>query len=396
MVITRSQTKSLSKNQQSTNIIGRSIQKNKLRAGFFKQQRQGTSTSQSFPLVYPPTQSSSLELSTCVKLTSQIIMTGIKEAFEQIEKFNGTENENVDKWLQKVDGICACFDDIMDRDKLKRIPTKLGPEVFDWYMVNKANINDWEMFKRDIIMKFPVIVTKLHPLINVDNFNKRYKHDDETITHYYHAKMELANKIDPRMIDALRVAALINGLPPSFRIQLAYKKTEMTTPTKFLTIVQALEEEVELLSRETLEEQMSRLSLKTQYPTEDQHMEPLVTSVRKTTQNYNTRQPIFQQPNNNNEFSDRHPTQQQYLGTNLPIQSQLNNYSQGQSYNPTSDYYQNITTQQPFNPNNNNYQQEQYNHINERYSSRSSNQECYNCGKVGHIARFCQNRRLKE
>lgn len=227
-----------------------------------KQQRQGESTSQLLPLVYLPAESSCSELLTRVKPTLTIKMAEIKEAFEQIDKFSGNENENIDKWLQKVDGICACFNDVNDRDKLKRIPTKLGPDVFDWYMANKANIDDWEMFKRDITAKFPIIVTKLHPLINVDNFNKRYKHDDETITHYYHAKMELANKVDPRMIDALRVAALINGLPSSFRLQLAYKKTEMTTPTKLLTIVQALEQEVELLSRETLEEQMSRISLK--------------------------------------------------------------------------------------------------------------------------------------
>ena len=138
---------------------------------------------------------------------------------------------------------------------------------------------------------------------------------------------------------------------------------------------------------------MSRISLKSQYPSEDQHIEQLVTTVRNTTQNYNNiRQPSSQQPNIINQSSDRQPSHQQYLGADLPIQPRLNNYSQRQSSNLASDDRQNITTQQPFN----HYQQEQYDHTNDRYSSRPSNQECYNCGKVGHIARLCQNRRLKE
>ena len=58
-------------------------------------------------------------------------MADLKEAFQEIEKFNGKETENVNRWLQKVDGICACFDNNSDHDKLKRIPTKLGPEVFE-------------------------------------------------------------------------------------------------------------------------------------------------------------------------------------------------------------------------------------------------------------------------
>lgn len=84
---------------------------------------------------------------------------------------------------------------------------------------------------------------KIHPLILVDNFNKRYKRDEETLVQYHHGKMELANKVDLPMID---------GLLSSLRRRSAYKKTEMLTPEKILLVAQTLEQEIELISRETL------------------------------------------------------------------------------------------------------------------------------------------------
>jgi hypothetical protein len=43
----------------------------------------------------------------------------------------------------------------LDADKFKRIPIKMGPEVFDWYMENKTNIGDWKTFKQEMITKYP-------------------------------------------------------------------------------------------------------------------------------------------------------------------------------------------------------------------------------------------------
>ena len=271
MVLTRSKTRTLVTDQQLTTLINQTVHKKKHRATSHRRKRQDLSTTS---IQHP-------------ERWNQLKMLEIKEAFQEIDKFHSSENENVEKWLQKVDGICECFDNILDADKLKRIPTKLGHEVFDWFNENKHDFVNWTTFKQKIMEKYPVIATEIHPLVSVDNFNKRWKQGDETVAQYYQAKMELANKIDPKMIDALRVAALIDGLPISLRVQLAYKKSEISTPSKFLTVVQALEQETELLSRESLEEQMSRLSLKKQYPTEHQHMEQLVTTIRRPAQNNN-------------------------------------------------------------------------------------------------------------
>lgn len=208
-------------------------------------------------------------------------MTEIKEAFQEIEKFNGEENEDARKWLQKVNGICACFDNMTDQDKLRRIPTKLGPKVFEWFTEKKDSIRDWHMFQEKLLEKYPVLIARIHPLVHVDNFNKRYKQDEETITKYYKDKMELADKVDPQMGQVLRIAALIDGLPTTFRNQLAYKRTEMTTPEKFLAIAQAIKQEIELANRDNLEEHLTRLFLQEPYPTEDLNTRHMVTSIRR-------------------------------------------------------------------------------------------------------------------
>jgi hypothetical protein len=334
------------------------------------------------------------KVKTSTKQQKQRTMSQIKEAFEEIEKFYGNEKENIEKWLQKVDVICACFDDITDEDKLKRIPTKLGPNVFDWFNENKINMGDWEDFKQQITIQYPVILTKLHPLVLVDDFHKRIKRDDETVTQYYHDKMALATKVDPQMIDVLRVSSLIDGLPSSFRQQFAYKRTEMTTPAKFLTVVQALEQEIELLSRATLEDQMSNLSIKRQYPNEDRHMEQLVTSISNSGQKHQKYQPGYQQFNTNNMIHHQRTPNKHQGGEEKMFQPKFENYSQHNSYNQTPSHPQQIDTQgQRIQYGQDNGQHTQAN----KWSDVNDNdRRCFNCGKFGHWARFCYSRRLKE
>lgn len=381
MVLTRSKTRTLVTDQQLTTLINQTVHKKKHRATSHRRKRQDLSTTS---IQYP-------------ERWNQLRMSEIKEAFQEIDKFHGSENENIEKWLQKVDDICECFDNILDADKLKRIPTKLGHEVFDWFNENKHDFANWTTFKQKIMEKYPVIATEVHPLVNVDNFNKRWKQGDETVAQYYQAKMELANKIDPKMIDALRVAALIDGLPISLRVQLAYKKSEISTPSKFLTVVQALEQETELLSRESLEEQMSRLSVKKQYPTEHQHMEQLVSTIRRPAQNDNY-YAYLPPPKITKHHNEQIPP---YQGTykQPTIGSQSSKEEQYQLPNDTWNY--------PTNTNSfrstiatNNYDQQQHDHYepqSNKWTNRNTNSgRCYNCGKFGHYARYCQDLHLKE
>ena len=386
MVLTRSKTKTLVTDQQLTSLINQPVHKKKHRPTSYQRKKQDLSTTSIQHL----------------QRWNQLKMPEIKEAFQEIDKFHGSENENVEKWLQKVDGICECFDNISDADKLKRIPTKLGHEVFDWFNENKHEVGNWTTFKQKIMEKYPVITTEIHPLVNVDNFNKRWKQDDETVAQYYQAKMELANKIDPKMIDALRVAALIDGLPTSLRVQLAYKKSEISTPSKFLIVVQALEQEMELLSRESLEEQMSRLSLKKQYPTENQHMEQLITTIRRPAQNYNNHYAYSTPSEMTKQHNEQIPLYQRTYKQSA-IGSQSNKEAQYQLSKDTSNYHTNINSFQS-NKATNNYDQQQHDRANEHYEPQSNrwtngntnSGRCYNCGKFGHYARYCQDLHLKE
>jgi hypothetical protein len=333
-------------------------------------------------------------------------MSEIKEAFEQIDKFLGDEHQNVEKWLQKVDGMCACFDDITDQDKLKRIPTKLGGSVFDWFNENKAAMIDWQSFKKNITEKYPVNVMKVHPLIHVDNFNKRCKRDEETIVQYYQGKMELANKVDPRMIESMRVAALIDGLPSSLRRRLAYKKTEMLTPEKFLLMAQALEQELELISRELLEEQMSHLSIKATYPNENQDTGHLVTSIRNTSHNEEKQQPMH--PTSNNNYNDQQKFQQVYASSEPSANARWHNdhrWKSRQDFPNHQDAYSRQQTRSHQHYDNQKQEdnpwkpphQQQHQQINDHHWTKANNNgKCFTCGEFGHIARHCQRRHLKE
>ena len=383
MVLTRSKTRTLVTDQQLTSLINQPVHKKKHRATPHQRKKQDLSRT-------------NIQHS---ERRNQSKMPEIKEAFQEIDKFHGSENENVEKWLQKVDAICECFDNISDAHKLKRIPTKLGHEVFDWFNEKKHEFGDWTIFKQKIMEKYPVITTEIHPLVNVDNFNKRWKQDDETVAQYYQAKMELANKIDPKMIDALRVAALIDGLPTSLRVQLAYKKSEISTPSKFLTVVQALEQEMELLSRESLEEQMSRLSLKKQYPTENQHTEQLITTIRRPAQNYNNYYAYSTSLERTKQHNEQIPFNQRTYKQSS-IGSQSSKEAPYQWSNDTSNYRTNTNPCQS-NKVTNNYNQQQRDRANEHYEPQWTNGNtnsgrCYNCGKFGHYARYCQDLHLKE
>jgi hypothetical protein len=64
-------------------------------------------------------------------------MTEIREASEQTDKFDGNDNENVEQRLERVDIICDCFNDISDKDNMKRIPTRLGSGAFLWLNENR-------------------------------------------------------------------------------------------------------------------------------------------------------------------------------------------------------------------------------------------------------------------
>ena len=220
------------------------------------------------------------------------------------------------------------------------------------------------------------------------------KRDDETVTQYYHAKMALATKVDPQMIDVLRVSSLIDGLPSSFRQQFAYKRTEMTTPAKFLTVVQALEQEMELLSRAILEDQMANLSIKRQYPNEDQHMGQLVTSISNSGQKHQKYQPSYQQFNTNNMIHHQRTPNKHQGGEEKMFQPKFENYSQHNSYDQTPSYLrQNDTQGQRMQCGQENGQ---YTQANKWSDGTDNDRRCYNCGKFGHWARFCYSRRLKE
>ena len=208
---------------------------------------------------------------------------------------------------------------------------------------------------------------------------------------YYKAKMELADKVDPQMANSLRVAALIDGLPLAFRTQLVYKKTEMETPVRFLTIVQGIEQELDLIARDHLDERFSRLSLKGDYPVENASDEHMVTSIRKKNEEKQTYKNQWKNadPNADPNVQNRNKWVENKWHNSLQThqwQGHQPSWRKSDAHWSRNRYGNHEERQQPTQRLPQTPQWEQQQHP----------RQCFQCGEHGHIARFCPRQHLNE
>ncbi|CAF1509944.1 unnamed protein product [Didymodactylos carnosus] len=65
------------------------------------------------------------------------LMTELKEALKSIEVFSGEKGVDTAQWLREVEGKFRCG------------------EAFEWWDLVQANIETWEIFKAQILIRFP-------------------------------------------------------------------------------------------------------------------------------------------------------------------------------------------------------------------------------------------------
>jgi hypothetical protein len=282
------------------------------------------------PIVYRP-----IFLST---MDEQFMNLVLKEQIKTIIKFSGSANEDVLKWLKDVEEI---FDraQLQSSHKYLAIQSYLIGSAAKWFRFNKANIDDWSTFKTALVKAYqPALEQTLLQL------EQRKQSLGESVMEYYHDKINLCLQADPNMSSSMIIHYLTKGLDTYLISHVVRRRP--ATPNDFLLIAQD-EEKIQITLNGLSN---SSTSSTNNYPNDDTHSDDMIALVKQPL-NRNTRS--FNSPPHSSSprpLMDLSP---------VPYQS------------PSS-------TRRPH------YQSS---------SSSSTSRQCYNCHRVGHLAKYCPNRK---
>lgn len=112
-----------------------------------------------------------------------------------------------DGWLQKIDQL-GDVHGWTDYEKSSYMQMKLRGTAKDWFDRLTSYDKTWQEWKAALVLAFPRhtdYATVLEELV------QRKKRSDETMTHYYHAKLAFIQQC--RLDDMAAISCIINGLP---------------------------------------------------------------------------------------------------------------------------------------------------------------------------------------
>jgi retrotransposon gag protein len=324
------------------------------------------------------------------------------QAENQIPKFGGKINENAAKWLKQANSqFDSCVHDYPADKRVKKIPTKLVDDAFDWWDEYKQNIQTWADFETAIVAKYPppTVVINIH--LAGHELDSRRQQPGETVRSYVLEMLKLCDAYDKKMSDAIRVHKIIGGL----RLDLVDEaiKSNFATPQALLTGLDNAETRAQIIQNRIIREQGTDASTPAQYPYEDN---TAVSSVRPSNINrpssfvpsqQTVRSPLGYQPRyvpqqsfgRPSRFAHTTAANQQYQQWGNPSANTFNSRAQLPYQQPRPHTY---ATQQRPRPQYTNSQQ--YGHRSQRTTqdtrgSYHNNRGCYECGALDHFARDC-------
>ena len=271
------------------------------------------------------------------------------------EKFSNSNNAII--WLENFERLCA-FKDIDEEKKLQLFPLYLTENTLQWYSSLAEDSTDtWEHLKSAFKQRY-----QPHSAEKWNNINKLYQvkqNNDETVEDYLQRVQLLGNQVKKTFEETRDL--MINGFLPDIK-----RRVIMKDPTTYDELLKtAKETQVLFPIRETQDDIRESLAELT-----NQVKSLTVASLQSapSAQTFGQKRPPYQRPN---QQRPEGPHQQRpYQQTNQqqrPHQQSSNATNQRQTYPCKSCG--------------------EYSHY--RFNCRHKQATCYNCQKVGHIARAC-------
>ncbi|CAF2095189.1 unnamed protein product [Rotaria magnacalcarata] len=269
-------------------------------------------------------------------MEAQFMSTLAKEQVKTLTKFSGSESEDITHWLKHIEEV---FDRalIQSSNKYLAIQSYLTDAALKWFRFNKQNMPDWSSFKIAIVQAYQPSIHQA--LLKME---QRTQLPGESVMEYYYDKLNLCVQADANMSSSMIIHYLTKGLHASLVAHVI--RRHPATTNEFLNIAQ--DEEKFLLTWKGLSSPSTNEP--DCYPSEDIYMDHTVNVVKRP----------------------------------LNIRNQASNWQHNQS--PPQPLMQ--VTINSFPPS---YRRSSFQH---RPSSISS-QQCYECQRFGHIARYCPNRK---
>ncbi|KYM99954.1 hypothetical protein ALC62_09289 [Cyphomyrmex costatus] len=132
----------------------------------------------------------------------------VKLLANQISVFSGTEDDDVEVWIRKVERV-ASIHGVQDGVTLLAASSKLTKNAREWFDLDDGQINDsWFSFKNAIIKRFKRYVP-FHVLMQKVE-SRKWNFPKESFHDYVLQKMKLMNNL--QLPDRDRIQLIINGI----------------------------------------------------------------------------------------------------------------------------------------------------------------------------------------
>lgn len=289
----------------------------------------------------------------------------ITRAFDSIKIFHGTSQDNSRDWCDRAEIVFNAFN-VNDADRLARIGIKLEDAAFDWYRDNQGPYATWLIFRQTFERAFPPPERTQNRHLLAEQINQRRQGPEESVHDYYYALDKLCREYDPRMSPLDKTIRLVGGLREELKEKIL--PLNVQTPEEFMIQSKNFESSAKVMAHHRKQNGLAQLHEPTYL------YEPNNYSVVAAAQ------PQHQLPHQPTRYAEHQPTSY--------VQHQSNRYIDNQQRTQSNRYQQQSSTSRI--PSHQQHQRSINNHQNNvNNSHRTDYRKCYQCGKPGHLQRYC-------